>query len=772
MFREASRFNAPEDQDDDKFVVGAARGEMAGHSHDMPRPETEAGAQRPPSQSDADGHLERLETSRYQLFVKAMTAKLKSDDPSCNQTDRMKQIGRLWRGMTVDERDRIIAAQRAADGGAKSFNKARSGPKVEVNGLKRGQQDRRIAAFNFFVRDMVAKVRQEQPDIEHKRCMKIVGEAWHRLSKAERAKWCFDPPSCPASSGRNSCAGGTQVGVPLSQPVPEGKFSVAGGHRAHLGGEGQFVLGMPQGGLAVPRERKGMMSAELDGVSPGLLEPPLPAVALSGKMGAEKKTALKDESRYDIFVKAQSVKLQESEPHLSQTQRMARIGQLWKSMTKEERLQVILDHKALMAANGIRDKATVNYGPMLKVGGLKRRQHERRISAFNFFVKDTVAKLRAGNPSLEHEACMKRVGEMWRALSQEERAKWCLDPPVRGERGAKCGEPKDMRGSRSSGSVASESPLEQSLSPPLLPRHGKAQEYQQGDRVHLWSESPQPPPFTAEEEGHMARAEQAASQIQWSPSLSRFPSFSYPPSSANLPASHSRLAVAAMAPPATAVPPPPPLPMRGSLGGQDFPSFSEIVGGEGPAGGLGAGSMRDVGMRDGWRGPPLQGAGSDRASSGQMFGLRGEQGLRGQMWSDQTLLHSLLSLTPRFVPPANLHAIWGQGPSASQPQHSQGGTSVAASSPPTSPARRQVNETRGSIPAFDQRQESAIWGADVVAGGAAQDESLMTGSTIKRRLDKYESNDAVSKRSRLDNYARSGDEGPIVESPEGQWGSG
>ena len=732
--REASSFNTPEDQDDDKSVFGAARGEMAGHSHDMPRPETEAGAQRQPSQSDADGHLERLETSRYQLFVKAMTAKLKSDDPSCNQTDRMKQIGRLWRGMTVDERERIIAAQRAADGGTKSFNKARSGPKVEVNGLKRGQQDRRIAAFNFFVRDMVAKVRQEQPDIEHKHCMKIVGEAWHRLSKAERAKWCFDPPSSPASSGRNSCAGGMQVGVPLSQPVPEGRCSGPGG--------------MPQG-LAVPRERKGMMSAELDGVSPGLFEPPLPAVALSREMGAEKKTALKDESRYDIFVKAQSVKLQESEPHLAQTQRMARIGQLWKSMTKEERLQVILDHKALMAANGIKDKATVNYGPMLKVGGLKRRQHERRISAFNFFVKDTVAKLRAGNPDLEHEACMKRVGEMWRALSQEERAKWCLDPPMRGERGAKCGEPKDIRDSRSSGSVGLESPLEQSVSPPLLPRHGKAQEYPQGERVHLWSESPPPPPFTAEEEGHMARAEQAASQIQWSPSLSGFPSFSYPPSSANLPASHSRLAVAAMAPPATTVPPP--LPMRGSLGGQDFPSFSEMVGGDGPAGGLGAGSMQDVGMRDGWRGPPREGAGSDRAPSGQMFGLRREQGLRGQMWSDQTLLHSLLSLTPRFVPPANLHAIWGQGPSASQSQHSQGGPSVAASSQPL---------------------ESAIWGAGVVAGGAARDESLMTGSTNKRHPGKFESNDAVSKRSRLDNYGRSGAEGPLVESSEGQWGSG
>lgn len=52
------------------------------------------------------------ETSRYQLFVKAMTAKLKSEDPTCNQTDRMKTIGLLWRAMSVEERDQIIAAQR------------------------------------------------------------------------------------------------------------------------------------------------------------------------------------------------------------------------------------------------------------------------------------------------------------------------------------------------------------------------------------------------------------------------------------------------------------------------------------------------------------------------------------------------------------------------------------------------------------------------------------------------------------------------------------
>ncbi len=37
----------------------------------------------------------------------------------------------------------------------------------QVNGLKRGFSERRIAAFNFFVRDMVGKIRQDDPSIEH-----------------------------------------------------------------------------------------------------------------------------------------------------------------------------------------------------------------------------------------------------------------------------------------------------------------------------------------------------------------------------------------------------------------------------------------------------------------------------------------------------------------------------------------------------------------------------------------------------------------------------
>ena len=52
---------------------------------------------------------------------------------------------------------------------------------------------------------------------------------------------------------------------------------------------------------------------------------------------------------------------------------MRRIGQLWKEMGVEQRLNIILEQKAKMATMGEKDKALIDSGPMIQVRGLKRR---------------------------------------------------------------------------------------------------------------------------------------------------------------------------------------------------------------------------------------------------------------------------------------------------------------------------------------------------------------------------------------------------------------
>jgi hypothetical protein len=76
------------------------------------------------------------------------------------------------------------------------------------------------------------------------------------------------------------------------------------------------------------------------------------------------------------------------------------------------------------------NKEDEDLGPIVDVRGLQRREHGRRISAFNFFVKEMVPQVRMQSPELVHQECMKRVAETWQGMSKEERAKWCFDPPV------------------------------------------------------------------------------------------------------------------------------------------------------------------------------------------------------------------------------------------------------------------------------------------------------------------------------------------------------
>lgn len=69
-------------------------------------------------------------------------------------------------------------------------------------------------------------------------------------------------------------------------------------------------------------------------------------------------------------------------------------------------------------------------GPIVSVCGLQRREFGRRISAFNFFVKEMVPQIRLQSPGLVHQECMKKVAEKWQGMSKEDKAKWCFDPSV------------------------------------------------------------------------------------------------------------------------------------------------------------------------------------------------------------------------------------------------------------------------------------------------------------------------------------------------------
>eukprot|EP00961_Rhodomonas_salina_P092941 1250959-Rhodomonas_salina.1 len=57
----------------------------------------------------------------------------------------------------------------------------------------------------------------------------------------------------------------------------------------------------------------------------------------------------------------------------------------------------------------------------------------RTLSAYHLFVRHTLQQLKSENPGLEQGECMKKVGELWLAMNDEEKAKWRAD----GEQGSR-----------------------------------------------------------------------------------------------------------------------------------------------------------------------------------------------------------------------------------------------------------------------------------------------------------------------------------------------
>jgi hypothetical protein len=109
-------------------------------------------------------------------------------------------------------------------------------------------------------------------------------------------------------------------------------------------------------------------------------------------------------SAYQMFVRHMTAQLKKSQPENMQSENMRQIGQLWRELPVEQR-----ESYAPAAAQG------------KKGAGMRPATQVRTLSAHNLFVRAIHHQVKAQNPELAQGDCMKKVGEMWRAMGQEER---------------------------------------------------------------------------------------------------------------------------------------------------------------------------------------------------------------------------------------------------------------------------------------------------------------------------------------------------------------
>jgi len=123
---------------------------------------------------------------------------------------------------------------------------------------------------------------------------------------------------------------------------------------------------------------------------------------------------------------------------------MRKIGELWRNMPPEERERYAQEaqvaHEQAQAQQAALAQHYGNPYAQQWAGGQSIRPEywppegqQRTLSAYNLFVRAMLQKLKAGNPDREQGEYMKKVGEMWRDLPDEEKAKWRAD----GEEGSR-----------------------------------------------------------------------------------------------------------------------------------------------------------------------------------------------------------------------------------------------------------------------------------------------------------------------------------------------
>jgi len=143
--------------------------------------------------------------------------------------------------------------------------------------------------------------------------------------------------------------------------------------------------------------------------------PPPPPVDLPGGHALQEEATAETLSAYDHFVRAMTLKLRENpeNPELAQDDLMKKLGDLWRGMPQEEQQQWRADGDLESAVPASVEQASPGWG-----------RPPPPPSSYQSFVRHMTASLKTQFPGNKQSDNMKRIGEMWREMQPEERARY------------------------------------------------------------------------------------------------------------------------------------------------------------------------------------------------------------------------------------------------------------------------------------------------------------------------------------------------------------
>eukprot|EP00960_Hanusia_phi_P058141 763783-Hanusia_phi.AAC.4 len=374
-------------------------------------------------------HRNIVKPSSYQMFVKAMTAEFKNREPDSKQADNMRKIGELWRQMPQEERERFAPTpQQVHDMQIKAGSRVASGavnPVFSNGGLvpmsgrqgrffRPGGIQRTLSAYNLFVRSMHAQLKAEHPELDQGEYMKRVGEMWRSMPAEERAKWRADGEEGSRVPGASTFiahkASSKQSPYQMFVKAMTSQMKATNPNSSQI--ENMKQIG----------EMWRNMSAE-ERLKYAVIPEPNHNALDSYGLGADgmamdkRRKALMDfqamprsMSAYNLFIRSMLMQLKAQYPEVDQGQHMKKAGEIWRNMSAEERAKWRADGE-----EGSRVPGATSFAPpkaMIKP------------SSYQMFVRAMTADLKTRNPDAKQADNMRKIGEMWRQMTQEDRDRY------------------------------------------------------------------------------------------------------------------------------------------------------------------------------------------------------------------------------------------------------------------------------------------------------------------------------------------------------------
>jgi hypothetical protein len=338
----------------------------------------------------------------------------------------MKKVGELWRALGPDERGRWRAdgEEGSKVPGATSFVVPKSAG--------------RMSSYQQFVRTMTQQLKAQDPPSSQADNMRKIGQMWRELGQEERDKYT---PSADDAGLEDD------VLLQEGRARKKNKHVALDGTTRNLSAYNIFVRGMLAQLRAENTEaEQGEHMKRVGSLWRAMSDEDKAKWRAEGSEGSRVGgsttfVASRTVSRptpYQMFVKQMTQQLKAEHPDWKQADNMRKIGELWRGMSAEERDRYEPTQAQVAEMQG-RQKLPVSASVFQSAAGgvhsvmLPPGTTRRSLSAYNLFVRAMQAKMKEDGADVRQGEHMKKIGEMWRDMSEDDKAKWKPD----GEEGSR-----------------------------------------------------------------------------------------------------------------------------------------------------------------------------------------------------------------------------------------------------------------------------------------------------------------------------------------------